>query len=216
MKLRQLVLVPLLLTPLLNLCAAASHAAGPADEATVRGEPVFKEDFERCAPRDKVLFDDNRRGFWNLRWKTWGDNNLLYGNPGAPDITYDPALKGVYDVEVESRAADRPGGFGLKLASESEFTILEVPNQGATANKHFNVWLPFRKSVRLDGEKLVFRCTGKATYIDALKFIPVSRFKKFRPLAEDEPGHATGVICKQPGRYIGGPTIVRTSQGEMP
>lgn len=215
MKPRQLVLVPLLLPPLLHLCLAASHAAGPADEATVRGEPIFKEDFERCEPRDKVLFDESQRGFWNLRCKTWGDNNLLHGSPEAPDITYDPALKGVYDIEVESRATDRPGNVGLKLASESEFTILEVPNQGATATEHFNVWLPFRKNVRLDGEKLVFRCTGKATYIDALKFIPVSRFKKFRPLAENEPGPSTGVICKQPGRYIGWPTIVRTSKGEL-
>ncbi len=212
---KRFVLVPLLLPPLLNLCAAASRAAGPADEATVRGAPIWKEDFERCTPRDKVLFDESRPGFWNLRYKTWGDNPLLHGCPEAPDITYDPALKGVYDIEVESRATDRPGGFGLKLASDSEFTILDVPNQGATATKHFNVWLPFRKSVRLDGEKLVFRCIGKAAYIDALKFIPVSRFKKFRPLAENELGPATGVICKQPGRYIGWPTIVRTSQGEL-
>lgn len=124
-------------------------------------------------------------------------------------------MKGVYDIEVESRATHRPGGFGLKLASDSEFTILDVPNQGATATKHFNVWLPFRKSVRLDGEKLVFRCTGKAAYIDALKFILVSRFKKFQPLAENELGPATGVICKQPGRYIGWPTIARTSKGEL-
>jgi len=212
---KRFVLVPLLLPPLLNLCAAASHAAGPADEATARGEPIFKEDFERCTPRDKVLFDESRPGFWNLRYKTWSDNPLLHGCPKAPDIAYDPALKGVYDIEVESRATDRPGGFGLKLASDSEFTILDVPNQGATATKHFNVWLPFRKSVRLDGEKLVFRCIGKAAYIDALKFIPVSRFKKFRPLAENELGPATGVVCKQPGRYIGWPTIVRTSKGEL-
>ena len=214
MKSCQLALVSLLL-PLLHLCAAAADAAEPAGEATARGEPIFREDFERCTPRDKVLFDESRQGFWNLRCKTWGDNNLLHGGPGTPDITYDPALNGVYDIEVESRATDRPGGFGLKLASESEFTLLEVPNEGATANKHFNVWVPFRKSVRLDGEKLVFRCTDKAAYIDALKFIPVSRFKKFRPLAKNEPGPATGVICKQPGRYIGWPTIVRTSQGEL-
>ncbi len=194
MKSCQLALVSLLL-PLLHLCAAAADAAEPAGEATARGEPIFREDFERCTPRDKVLFDESRQGFWNLRCKTWGDNNLLHGGPGTPDITYDPALNGVYDIEVESRATDRPGGFGLKLASESEFTLLEVPNEGATANKHFNVWVPFRKSVRLDGEKLVFRCTDKAAYIDALKFIPVSRFKKFRPLTKNEPGPASGVIC---------------------
>lgn len=50
---KRFVLVPLLLPPLLNLCAAASRAAGPADEATVCGAPIFREDFERCTPRDK-------------------------------------------------------------------------------------------------------------------------------------------------------------------
>jgi len=104
MKPRQLVLISLLLPPLLNLCAAA----GSAGEATVRGEPIVKEDFERWPRDDKVLFDENRRGFRNLRCKTWGDNHLLLGNPEAPDITCDPALKGVYDIEVESRATDPP------------------------------------------------------------------------------------------------------------
>jgi hypothetical protein len=215
MKPHQLVLAALLLPVLFSSHPAAAHGAEPADEGTARGEPIFKEDFERCTPRDKILFDENRRGFWNLRFKTWGENNLLFGSPGVPDITYDPGLKGVYDIEVESRATDRAGGFGLKLASEPEFTRLGVPNEGATTAKHFNVWVPFRKNVRLDDEKLVVRNTGKPAYIDGFRFIPVSRYKKLRPLAKDEPGPVTGVICKQPGRYIGWPTIVRTSKGEL-
>jgi sialidase-1 len=164
---------------------------------------------------DKILNDENRRSFWNLRYKTWGDNKLLCGNPDAPDIAYDPALKGFYDIEVESRAADRAVEFGLRLSSEAEFTICHVPNEGATATKHFNVWLPFRKNVGLDGEKLIIRFVGKPAYIDSFKFIPVGRFTKFRPLAENEPGPSTGVIYKQMGRYIGWPTIVRTSKGEL-
>ena len=48
----------------------------------------------RCTPRDKILNDENRHGFWNLRYRTWGDDKLLYGNPDAPDIAYDPALIG--------------------------------------------------------------------------------------------------------------------------
>jgi hypothetical protein len=186
-----------------------------AEEATIRGEPIIKDDFERCTPKDKILSDENRRGFWNLRCKTWGDNNLLYGNPDAPDIAYDPALKGLHDIEVESRATDRAGGFGLRLSSEAEFTVLNVPNEGATAKKHFNVWLPFRKNVKLDNEKLILRYAGRAAYIDSFKFIPIGRFTKFRPLAANEPGPSTGVICKQMGRYIGWPTIVRTSMGEL-
>lgn len=186
-----------------------------AEEATIRGEPVIKDDFERCTPRDKLLDDENRRGFWNLRYKSWGDNHLLTANPEAPDITYDPALKGWYDIEVESRATDRAGGFGLKLSSEAQFTVLSVPNEGATAKKHFNVWLPFRKNVRLDDEKLILRHTGKAAYIDSFKFIPIGKFTKFQPLAANKPGPSTGVICKQMGRYIGWPTIVRTSKNEL-
>ncbi|MCX6899463.1 MAG: sialidase family protein [Verrucomicrobia bacterium] len=186
-----------------------------AEEATIRGEPIIKDDFERCTPKDNILNDETRRGFWNLRYKTWGENNMLNVSSEAPDIAYDPMLKGFYDIEVESRATDRAGGFGLRLSSEPDFTVLNVPNEGATAKKHFNVWLPFRKNVRLDNEKLIIRYTGKTTYIDSFKFIPIGRFTKFQPLAGNEPGPSTGVICKQMGRYIGWPTIVRTSKGEL-
>jgi hypothetical protein len=193
----------------------AQSAAGTDDVVTVRGEPIFKDDFEKCTPRDKILPDENRPGAWNLRYKTWHYDNLLYGNPQAPDITYDPALKGIYDIEVESRATDREGAFGLRLASDTDFTVLNVPNEDATAKRHFNVWVPFRKNVKMDDEKLVLHYVGKGAYIDSFKFVPVSTYKKFRPLAQNEPGHRTGVICKQPGRYIGWPTILRTSKDEL-
>ncbi len=192
-----------------------SPVIAPAGDILIRGEPVVKDDFERCTPRDAILADESRAGFWNLRYKTWGNKNLLNAAAKAPDIAYDPALKGCYDIEVESRATDRPGGFTLKLASEAEFTALDVPNQGATATKHFNVWMPFRKNVRLDNEKIVIHSTGKTAYISGFKFIPVGRFTPFRPLAAGEPGPSSGVICKQLGRYIGWPTIVRTSRGEL-
>lgn len=189
--------------------------AARCEEAVVRGDPFVREDFQRCTPADKILCDESRAGFWNLRFKTWGGNFLLNAAADAPDIAYDPALKGEYDIDVESRATERPGGFGLKLSSEPEFTELSVPNRGATTTRHFNVWMPFRKNVRLDGETLVIRSAGKAAYVDAFRFTPVVRFLKFRPLAAGEPGPSTGVICKQPGRYIGWPTIVRTSKGEL-
>lgn len=198
----------------LTVSALTSFAA-LAEETTIRGEPIVKDDFERCAPKDKILNDENRRGFWNLRYKTWGDNNLLYSNSDAPDIAYDPSLKGFYDIEVESRATDRAGGFGLRLSSEPEFASFDVPNKGATAAKHFNVWLPFRKRARLDNARIVIRYTGKAAYIDAFRFTPVGTFTKFRPLAGNGPGPSTGVICKQMDRYIGWPTIARTSGGEL-
>lgn len=186
----------------------------PAEEVAIRGEPFTKDNFERCTPVDRILTDENREGAWNLRYKTWGDNPMLYSSSDAPDITYDPLLKGYYDIEVESRATDHAGGFGLKLASEAEFTTLDVPNEGATSTKHFNVWLPFRKKVRMDDEKLVIHYTGKTAYIDSFRFIPVGTFTPFHPLSPNEPGPSSGVICKQVGRYIGWPTITRTSRGE--
>jgi hypothetical protein len=67
----------------------------------------------------------------------------------------------------------------------------------------------------MDGEKLVLRYTGKAAYIDSFKFTPVGKFTRFQPLAPNQPGSSTGVICKQMDRYIGWPTIARTSGGEL-
>ena len=202
-------------TALVAISILAASISAPAEEAIVRGQPIIKDDFERCTPRDKILNDEARHGFWNLRYSTWGENYLLNANPAAPDVTYNPMLKGSYDIEVESRATDRAGGFALKLSSDPDFSLLDVPNDGATKEKHFNVWVPFRKNVRLDNEKIVIRPAGKTVYIDSFKFIPISKFTKFRPLAKNEPGPSTGVICKQPGRYIGWPTIVRTSTGEL-
>ena len=193
----------------------ASPIALPAEEVVIRGEPFCRDDFEHCTPAESVLKDESRPGCWNLRNKTWGGNNLLNGKPDAPDIAYNPRLKGFFDIEVESRATDHAGGFGLKLASEPEFTVLDVPNEGATPDKHFNVWMPFRKNVRLDDEKIILHATGKTAYIDSFRFTPVGRYERFRPLRAGEPGPSTGVICKEFGRYIGWPTIARTSKGEL-
>ncbi len=185
-----------------------------AGETTFQGDLIIRNDFDKCQPRDKILNDENQPGFWNLRFKTWGNKNLLYGNAGAPDITYDPGLKGTYDIEVESRATNSAGGFGLKLSTEPDFTILTVPNEGATESRHFNVWMPFRKNVKLDNEKINIRYTGKNTYILNFKFTPVGKFTTLVPPDKTGSGFSTGVIYKD-GNYIGWPTIVKTSKGEI-
>lgn len=197
------------------LSAALLLPALPAAETVIRGEPLFRDDFERCQPQDKILRDENRRGFWNLRYHTWGENQLLFASAQAPEITFDPGLRGRYDIEVESRATGGPVSLALKLASEADFTVLRVPNEGATKTRHFNVWLPFRKDVKLDGEKIVIAPAGHAVYLDAFKFTPTGRYTPFRPLAPGEPGPRTGVVCKQMDRYIGWPTVTRTSRGEL-
>lgn len=192
-----------------------SVAGLPAEEVILRGEPFVRDDFERSTPGDKLLKDENRPGCWNLRRETWGGNNLLFANSSAPDLAYDPGLRGCFDIEVESRATDRAVGFGLKLGSEGEFTALDVPNQGATRDKHFNVWLPFRKNVRMDGERIAIRYLGKPVYLDSFRFTPLSYFARLRLLTANEPGPRTGVLCKQMDRYIGWPTVTRTTRGEL-
>ncbi|MFA7005539.1 MAG: hypothetical protein WC429_15965 [Verrucomicrobiia bacterium] len=71
MRLARFILTALLLVPLAAL----------AEEATIRGEPIIKDDFERCTPKDKILNDEKRRGFWDLRFKTWGDKICSMATP---------------------------------------------------------------------------------------------------------------------------------------
>ncbi len=49
-------------------------------QEVLKGKPILKEDLKNCQPRDKVLKDEYKEGYWNLRRKDWGGNNLLYLN----------------------------------------------------------------------------------------------------------------------------------------
>ena len=177
------------------------------DRPPESGEPIVREDFERCEPTEAVVRDERRPGTWVLRTKDW-PSPLLNAVGKPPDLTYDPQLTGVHDVYLGSRATDFDVSVGLKLASEDEFTIVTCPRE--TREVHRDWELCFRRRVNLDGEKIVIHHVGRSVYIDYLKFVPVRSGKTQARAASD---HV--VICAEPGEHFAFPGVARLENGSL-
>ncbi len=172
------------------------------------GEPVLRDDFERCEPAGAVLVDERRPDTWVLRTKDW-PSPLLNAVGSPPDLTYDPQLTGVYDIYVGSRATDFPVSVGLRLASESEFTIVTCPR--GTEKVHHDWEFCLRREVKLDGEKLVIHALGQAVYLDYLKFVPAPVMRK--ATARVATDHV--VICQEAGKHFAFPGVAKLSDGSL-
>ena len=184
-----------------------------AEEDMVKGTPVVRpfrrDDFE---PQSGVLVDEIRAGCWNLRIKTWtrvpGDHMLNSNGPSAPDFTYAPRLEGRYDVVVGVRAVGTETDFGLKLTSEDEFTTIKPPV--GTEARHWNLEIPWKQDVRLDGETIRIKNLGKPNmYLGYLKFVPLIAKQYQRPDAE------TIVICREAGRHFAFPGLTQARNGDL-
>ena len=182
---------------------------------TFYGDQITMDDFDRCQPDAMVLNDQSQSGYWNLRYATWGNKNLLNAGSGAPDLSYDPRLTGIYNIEVESRATNWDTGFGLKLTSDQNFDVIDVPNDYATETYHYNVWIPWRQNVDLTGEKIDLRkLADKDVYIINFKFTPIGQYTRLVNPGEGGSFPATGVIFKD-YHYNGWPTIAKTASGKL-
>ena len=153
------------------------------DGPVTRGEPILREDFERCEPTDAVLRDERKPDTWVLRTVDW-PTPLLNATGQPPDLTYDPQLAGVYDIHLGTRATDFTVSLGMKLASEDEFTVITCPRE--TKQVHQDWEYCFRREVALDGEKIVMRALGSAVYVDYLKFVPILTSKRQARVAGGE------------------------------
>ncbi|MBM3497616.1 MAG: exo-alpha-sialidase [Armatimonadetes bacterium] len=171
-------------------------------------EPILREDFERCEPRDAVLRDERRDDSWLLRTKDWPTPLLnAVGNP--PDLTYDPQLTGAYDIYLGSRATHFTVSVGLKLGGEPEFTVVTSPR--GTEQVHYDWEYCFRRGVKLDGEKLVIRSLGHAAYLDYLKFVPVEALGK--GTARVATDHV--MVCSEAGKHFAFPGVARLTDGSL-
>jgi hypothetical protein len=175
--------------------------------ASYRGDPIVREDFERCEPAGAVLRDERRPDAWLLRTQDWPSRLLnAMGNP--PDLTYDPQLSGVYDIYLGSRATHFPVAVGLRLAGEPDYTIITSPCE--LPDLHRDWEFCFRRAVRLEGEKLVLHALGAAAYVDYLKFVPVVEGTARARVAQD---HV--VIASEPGKHFAFPGVARLTDGSL-
>lgn len=171
------------------------------------GDPIIREDFERCEPREAVIRDERRPDTWVLRTEDW-PTPLLNAVGDPPDLTYDPELTGVHDIYLGSRATDFPVSVGLRLASEDEFTVITCPRE--TEQVHRDWEFCFRREVPMDGEKIVIHHLGAAVYIDYLEFVPVLSGKVQARVATD---HV--VIAQEPGKHFAFPGVARLEDGSL-
>jgi len=178
------------------------------DLAPQAGEPILREDFERCEPAGAVLLDERKADSWVLRTKDWPTPLLnAVGNP--PDLTYDPQLSGVYDIYVGSRATHFTVSMGLKLASEEEFTIITSPR--GTEKVHHDWEYCFRRDVKLDGERIVIHSLSHAVYLDYLKFVPSPTERK--GTARVATDHV--MICQEAGKHFAFPGVAKLADGSL-
>ena len=171
------------------------------------GDPIIREDFERCEPADAVIRDERRPDTWVLRTQDW-PTPLLNAVGKPPDLTYDPQLKGACDIHLGSRATDFAVSVGLRLASEDEFTIITCPRE--TKRVHRDWEFCFRRGVPMDGEKIVIRALGVAAYVDYLKFVPLIRSKVKARAATD---HV--MIAQEEGKHFAFPGVARLRDGSL-
>ena len=177
------------------------------DAGLAYGPPIIREDFERCQPADAIVLDERKPDTWLLRTKDWPTRLLnAMGNP--PDLTYDPQLTGVYDIYVGTRATHFPVSMGLRLASETAFTIVTSPR--ATEAVHTDWEFCLRRAVKLDGEQIIIHATGDSAYLDYFKFVPIIAGKVTVRAATD---HV--VIAAEPGKHFAFPGVAKLKDGTL-
>ncbi len=178
------------------------------DGAPRHGDPIIREDFERCEPADAVLLDERKPDTWVLRTKDWPTPLLnAMGNP--PDLTYDPQLTGIYDIHIGTRGTDFPVAIGLRLAGEDEFTIISSPRE--TTRVHRDWEYCFRREVPMDGEKIIIHATGVAAYLDYIKFVPIVGGGKTQLRAATD--HV--MIASDEGAHFAFPGVARLKNGSL-
>ena len=185
-----------------------------AEDDMLKGTPIIKplerEDFE---PKEKILVDDYKEGYWVLRIKTWtgvpGDRMLnSFIGPSVPDLTYSPNLKGRYDILVGVRAVNVKTDFGLQLSSEKDYAVINPP-LGTDAH-HWNLEIPWKNDVLLDGEKIIIKNLGSPNiFLNYFKFVPLTE-KSFASVRTE-----TVVVCKEPGRHFAFPGVAQAKNGDI-
>ena len=176
----------------------------------MEGEPIIRHDFENFQPKEKILNDQAKEGYWNIREKTWvGANKMLDKilNPvgRAPELTYDPKLKGNYDLYVGLRSVDMINSFGIKLFSEKDFVHITAP---FAADLHHDLDFCWRRNVKMDGQKIILKSLGYRAYIDHFKFVPLLS-KEVKITGKSM------TVCMDDSKHFAFPGIAQAKNGDL-
>jgi hypothetical protein len=183
-----------------------AFALTAAETYLEQGTSLEWTSLEKFQPAHAVLQDEARKGRWNLRTTGWY-RKLLNGAEGVPDLTYDPQLKGYYNVRVLYRCVDAGSSFGLKLSSEPQFQ--HITPALAPPTNHWDDELLWRQAAHMDGEKITLRALGPRVYFYGLRFTPVSQQKVGMNVGE----HV--VIMKEDNKHFAFPGVAKAKNGDL-
>ena len=211
-----------------GLCAAqqgpddgagrVAHFATESVTATVEGDEIYWREFQTGESAAAVIEatqekpsgrygEDPPDDFWGVRHPAW-TQALLQGHGDPPDLTLDPGRTEVCDIYLGLRAVDPIMTFGIRLASEDEFTIITAP--AATSEKHYDFEFPWKAQVPMAGEKIVVRALGKPIYLHYLRFVPHVEVQQELRVADE---HIE--IIREEDRHFAFPGVAELPGGDL-
>ena len=204
------------------VCGEAVSAENGLKDEVIEGEAEGKSivwcDFERGQPASAIVVSqsdedtplsskDAPKSFWHVRHPGWTPR-LLNAVGAPPDLTLDPGLKDPCDIYLGLRSVNPIMTFGIKLSSETEFTIITAP--AATPKHHFDFEFHWKARAPMAGEKIVVHFLGKPLYLQYIRFVPYVRTKRTLRVAQD---HVA--IIQEKGRHFAFPGVAELANGDL-
>lgn len=145
--------------------------------------------------------------FWLLRYPNWTPAVLNSVGKPAP-LTYDPQLKGRYDIILNMRAVDPVSAIGIRFADEEAVDVVRTAE--TTKALHYDQDVPWRTDQVLDDRSLVIETVGERVYLQGITFVPSNEGVQTRRVATD---HVT--VARRKGRHFAFPGITRLPGGQL-
>lgn len=143
--------------------------------STVKNDPpgtVMFYDFVNMEPAGSVVAYKFKVDKWVLRKSPMLMNKTHILHPpamGGNDITFDPQVKGKYDLYVGMRMTDTAGQIQVQVSGMNDYYTVETPARGT---KHTNLHILLEKALDMTGKKVTLHSVGDRVYFDFIKLVP--------------------------------------------
>ncbi len=151
---------------------------------------VWVNDFTKFNEQQKIqiVTGPGTEKKWSIRNKNFflKDGKTVLHPPrdiNVGSISYNPNLKGNYDIYMGMRISGEYGSVKFSLSDNQNIAIIRTLK--ADGQNHFNHEIPLFKNVKMDDVTLTLTPTGENAYIGYIKFVPAST-RKIEPQAEEK------------------------------
>ena len=157
---------------------------------------VMFYDFVNMEPAGSVAAYTFKVDKWVLRKSPMLLNRTHILHPpamGGNDITFDPKVKGRYDLYVGMRMTDTAGQIQVQVTGMDDYYTVETPARGT---KHTNCHILLEKSLDMTGKKVTLHSVGDRVYFDFIKLVPSEANMEY-PLPEG----SVPVVTREKRKY---------------